>query len=531
MIHWLSTLLTPCSDFWLRPFRNKWAWLLSVVMLAMSCAGEVSIDDRAPSKDLDKPNILWIIAEDLGPELSAYGHPEVQTPNLDQLALNGVRYTHAFTTSPVCSSSRSAFMTGMYQTTIGAHNHRSHREDNYPLPDGVRLITDWLRDADYFTGNIVDLTDSDEEFHYREVMEGGFADFAGTGKTDWNFHYEGEPFDTDRWSDLARNEPFYAQVNFPETHRGPEWENAHKQIMRPANPSAVSMPPYYPDHPEARADWAQYLNSIMSLDRKVGFVLNRLEEDGLADRTVVIFMSDHGRAMVRGKQWPYDSGLHVPLIVRWPSEIPAPKGFTAGAIEDRLIASIDVSATTLAIAGVVPPAKMQGQVFLGEGASPRAYVFSGRDRGDETIDRIRTVRDDQYRYIRNYYPERGLLQLNRYKEFSYPMIPLMRELHEAGQLTSVQAALLAPSRPEEELYDLDVDPFEVDNVAEDPRHAEPLKRLRVALDEWIINSNDQGDMPERPEIYEYWEREMSEIYDVQIKQMLKERQERKTERN
>ena len=242
-------------------------------------------------------------------------------------------------------------------------------------------------------------------------------------------------------------------------------------------------------------------------------------------------MSDHGRAMVRGKQWPYDSGLHVPLIARWPSEIPAPKGFTAGAIEDRLIASIDVSATTLAIAGVVPPAKMQGQVFLGEGASPRAYVFSGRDRGDETIDRIRTVRDDQYRYIRNYYPERGLLQLNRYKEFSYPMIPLMRELHEAGQLTSVQAALLAPSRPEEELYDLDVDPFEVDNVAEDPRHAEPLKRLRVALDEWIIHSNDQGEMPEGPEIYEYWEREMSEVYDAQIKQMLKERQERKAARN
>ena len=130
MIHWLSTLLTPCSDFWLRPSRNKWAWFLAIGMLAMSCAGEVSIDDRAPSKDLDKPNILWIIAEDLGPELSAYGHPEVQTPNLDQLAANGVRYTHAFTTSPVCSSSRSAFMTGMYQTTIGAHNHRSHRKDN-----------------------------------------------------------------------------------------------------------------------------------------------------------------------------------------------------------------------------------------------------------------------------------------------------------------------------------------------------------------------------------------------------------------
>ena len=531
MTHWVSTLLNPWLDFCRQASMNKTACFLSFAMLVMSCAGEVPIDDLAPSKDLNKPNILWIIAEDLGPELSAYGHPEVQTPNLDRLAEDGVRYTHAFTTSPVCSSSRSAFMTGMYQTTIGAHNHRSHREDNYPLPDGVRLITDWLRDADYFTGNIVDLTDSDEEFHYREVMEGGFAKFSGTGKTDWNFHYEGEPFDTDRWSDLVRHQPFYAQVNFPETHRGSEWDNAHTQIVQPANPSAVKMPPYYPDHPEARADWAQYLNTIMSLDRKVGFVLNRLEEDGLAHRTVVIFMSDHGRAMVRGKQWPYDSGLHVPLIVRWPNEIAAPEGFVPGTVDDRLIASIDVSATTLAIAGVAPPTKMQGQVFLGEDSPARAYVFGARDRGDETIDRIRTVRDDRYRYIRNYYPERGLLQLNRYKEFTYPMIPLLRELHEAKQLTPTQAALLAPSRPEEELYRLDIDPFEIDNVVDDPDHAESLKRLRLALDEWIINSDDQGRTPESLEIYEYWEREMSEIYDARINQMLKERQKRKVTRD
>jgi len=256
-----------------------------------------------------------------------------------------------------------------------------------------------------------------------------------------------------------------------------------------------------------RADWAQYLNTIMSLDRKVGLVLELLERDGLEDTTVVIFMGDHGRAMVRGKQWPYDSGLHVPLIIRG-----AP-GLEAGSVNDELIASIDITATTLAIAGVTPPELMQGRVFVGaDRAQPRDYVFGGRDRGDETVDRIRTVRDRRYRYIRNFYPERPFLQLNRYKEFTYPMIPVMRELHAAGELTPVQARLLAPTRPEEELYDLEEDPYEVENLAGQPAHHDTLERMRGELETWIELSDDQGRFPEPADVIQYWEDRMHEVY-------------------
>ncbi len=455
-----------------------------------------------------RPNILWILAEDMGPELGSYGYPGVRTPHLDRLAGEGMRFTHAFTTAPVCSSSRSAFMTGMYQTTIGAHNHRSHRDDGYELPPGVKVLTDWLRPAGYFTANIVHLTDDERERFFR-----------GTGKTDWNFEYEGPRFDSDRWAVLASHQPFYAQVNFPETHRGRDWNEAHLHIDHPANPAEVQLPPYYPDHPEARADWAQYLNAVMALDRKVGFVLRKLEEDGLAGTTVVVFMADHGRAMIRAKQWPYDSGLHVPLIIRWPRGLPAPSGFEPGAVSERLIASIDVSATTLALAGVEPPLLMQGRVFLGAAAAPpRELVFGGRDRGDETVDRIRTVRTRTHRYIRNYYPDRPFLQLNRYKELEYPVISLMRDLAAQGVLDGAPARLLSPTRPREELYDVDADPWEVHNLAASPAHQGLLARLRDVLATWVVETNDQGRIPEDPSIPAQWEAEMQRNYDERIRE-------------
>ncbi len=464
-----------------------------------------------------KPNILWIIGEDLGPELACYGYPEVRTPNIDRLASAGVTYSKAFTTAPVCSPSRSAFMTGMYQTSIGAHNHRSHREDGYTLPAGVKVITDWLRDGGYFTANIIQLTDDKNEKFYR-----------GTGKTDWNFQYEGEPFDTDQWADLSANQPFYAQINFPETHRGSAWDDSHNHIPYQADPDKVVMPPYYPDHPEARADWAQYLNTVMALDVKVGYVLQKLEKDGLADNTIVIFMGDHGRAMVRGKQWPYESGLRIPLIIRWPAPLEPPKGWIPGSKSNRIIESIDISASTLALAGIRPPLTMQGRVFLGDEPDPeRKYAFGGRDRGDETVDRIRTVRDQRFRYILNFYPERPFLQTNRYKEFSYPMIPLMRELYEEGKLDSVQARLLAPTRPAEELYDLEHDPYEIYNLAKDPVYRDKLLELRAALDTWMIETNDQGRFPESPEIIEYWDQRAIKNYDDRIAKMLEERKRKK----
>lgn len=452
------------------------------------------------------PNILWIIAEDMGPEIGCYGHPEVFTPHLDRIAREGVLYTNAYTTAAVCSPSRSAFMTGMYQTSIGAHNHRSHRDDGYLLPEGIKVITDILRAGGYFTGNIVDLSGNNDEEFYR-----------GTGKTDWNFTYSGKvsdkPFDTDRWSDLRSRQPFYAQINFPESHRGDSWDTAHEHLGKRADPSKVRIPPYYPDHEITRRVWAQYLNAVMAFDKKVGYILDKLEMENLLENTVVVVFGDNGRAMVRSKQWPYESGLHVPLLIRWPANFPSPTGFTPGEKDSRLLSIIDLSATTLSIAGINPPMMMQGRVFLGENAAPpREFLFGGRDRGDETVDRIRTVRDKRFRYIRNYYPDRPFLQLNRYKEWSYPVLGLMRSLHEEGELDEIQEYLFNPTRPSEELYDLENDPYEIDNLAASPEYSGLKQHLAAVLDTWIMETNDQGRFPEPVEVIEHWEQQMKDYY-------------------
>ena len=421
----------------------------------------------------ERPNVLWLIAEDLGPHLGCYGTKEVTTPNLDQLAGDGVRYTHCYN-GHVCSPSRSAFMTGMYATTIGAHNHRSHRTDGYRLPDGVKVLTDWLRPAGYFTANIVQLPEA--------------CGFNGTGKTDWNFTYDGKPYDSSKWSDLKNHQPFYAQINFKETHRtyhGP----------KKADTAKVEIPPYYPDHPVTRADWAAYLDDASELDRKIGLVLQQLEKDGLADNTVVIFFGDNGQSHVRGKQFCYEESLLVPLIIRWAKKLPTPSWFKPGTVEDRLVQGIDLAPTTLAIAGVPLPPKMEGRPVFGE---PKQYVFWGRDRCDETVMRIRTVRDSRYRYIRNFTPDTPFLAPNAYKEKQYPVWNLLKELHAAGKLTPAHEFLCQPKMPVEELYDLQTDPWEIHNLAGDPKHEETLKRLRTVLEKWIEDSNDQGRFAEPP---------------------------------
>lgn len=482
--------------------------LISVLVLT-SWTSHVSSD--APAA---RPNILWIFGEDMGPEISLLGTPEVKTPNIDALAKKGMYFTHAFTTSPVCSPSRSAINTGMYQMAIGAHNHRSHRPNDtsvypFPLPAGVQIISDRMRHAGYFTGNI------------RTFPEGTW--FRGTGKTDWNFTYAGEPFDTDVWDDLKDHQPFYAQVNFPETHRGKDWNESHNNIPQPANPDHVKIPPYYPDHPVVREDWAQYLNAAMALDRKIGDVLGLLERDGLANNTIVVFMGDHGRAMVRGKQWPYDSGLHVPMLMYIPEGVSMPDGFVPGTQYDQLVSSIDMTATSLALAGVQKPTGMQGRVLFGKQAeAPRTYAFSGRDRGDETVDRIRTVRSRRFRYIRNYYPERPFLQMNGYKEATYPTIWVMRKLHQENKLTAAQARLLAPTRPAEELYDVIADPYEINNLATSEAHQEILRQLRTELDGWIERIDDQGRFPEANSVQEFYKARMERNYRERIDKLKEE---------
>jgi N-sulfoglucosamine sulfohydrolase len=427
-----------------------------------------------------RPNFLWLIAEDTGQSAySCYGQqPAAHTPAIDGLAAAGVRYDRFFTTAPVCSPSRSAFNTGMYQTTIGAHQHRTPNKQR--LPDGVRTLPEWFRAAGYYTANV------------REFPAA--VNVQGAGKTDWNFLPVETPlYQSDRWADLVAHQPFYAQVNFQETHREFRAEGI-------TDPARVVLPPYYPDHPVIRKDYADYLDSARRLDGKIARILAQLERDGLADNTVVLFMGDNGEAHIRGKQFCYEEGLRVPFIVRWPKGIPAPAHYRPGSVDRRLLEAIDVPATLLSLADAGVPPKMQGTPFLGERTgSPKPYVFGARDRCDETAMRLRTVRDDRYRYIRTFTPEIPFFAPNAYKARQYPAWTLVPKLYAEGGLTPEQAFLCQPTQPAEQLFDLAADPHQVRNLAgsPDPAHAAALRRLRAELESWVLRTDDQGRFPEK----------------------------------
>lgn len=425
----------------------------------------------------DRPNILWILGDDLGPQLGCYGHPLVHTPNADRLAAEGARFTHCFTTAPVCSASRSAWNTGVYQTTTGAHNHRSHRKDDYHLPAGVRLVSLRLKDAGYFTANVT------------EIAPG----LRVPGKTDFNFKTESKPFDGSHWRQRAQGQPFYAQVNFTAPHKGPQWTAARKQ-PKLIDPAKVELPPYYPDHPVVRDEVANYLDAVNLWDAQVGVLLDELKKDGLLENTAIFVFGDNGRCLLRGKQWLYDPGTHVPLLVRWPGHV------KPGTVRRAPAIALDITATTLEIAGVERPQLMHGQSLLS--AKPRQHVFTARDRCDMTVERIRAVRDGRYKLIRNFMPELPRTQFNEYITNSYPTQKVIKELHAAGKLNAVQADWMAPRKPDVELYDHQADPHEVMNLAGEKKHQAAQKRLTGLLDRWIAETNDQGRTPESRETIE-----------------------------
>jgi arylsulfatase A-like enzyme len=430
---------------------------------------------RAVAQGRKLPNILWLTAEDNGPEWGSYGYPLVRTPNVDRLAAEGVRFTRAFTPAPVCSSSRSGFMTGMYSLSTGTHHHRSHRGDGHRLPQGVRLVTDYFRDRGYFTCNI------GPKF---------LPEVGGTAKTDFNFALEGKPFDGDHWNQRRDGQPFFAHFNFQATHKGPAFPAARKQSYL-VDPRKVDLPPYYADHPVIRDEFANYLDCINLLDAQVGLVLKKLQDDGLADNTVVFFFGDNGRCLLRGKQWCYGAGVHVPLVVRWPGGSVAP-----GSVREDPVSILDVMATSIALAGVEVPRGMHGQPLFGPGAKERDYVFTHRDRCDMTLDRIRAIRTRNYNYIRNFMPEKPYTQFNQYIKDSYPTYSVMMDLHAQGKLAGPELVFMAARKPDEELYDVLADPHEVNNLASSPQHQHIRRALRARLDEWIEAVNDQGRIPE-----------------------------------
>ena len=436
-----------------------------------------------------RPNILFILAEDIGPQLGCYGTPLVSTPHLDRLAARGVRYTHAFTTAPVCSASRSAIMTGMYQTTIGAHNHRTWQWNKQALPAGVRTLTDYFRDAGYYTANL-----SAGGGKAAKRAAGGLTGSAGAGKTDFNFLTPTPPFAGNDWADRQPGQPFFAQITINESHKGPGWTFARSNAapIPHVDASQVKLPPYYPDHPVAREEYANYLDAIALMDSYVGEVLARLEKDGLAQTTIVVFIGDNGQCLFRSKQFLYDGGIHIPLLVAWPDRR------RAGSVDTQMVSSIDVSAALLGFAGVKPNAVMQGRDFLAPGATPRSHIFAARDRMDATTDRMRAVRTPQWKYIRNYFPGIPYMQHNAYKETQYPTWNLVKQLAKEGKLTPEAALFAAERKPVEELFDLSADPHEVKNLALDPANSATLRELRGLVDRWVVESKDQGGTMEDP---------------------------------
>ena len=453
-----------------------------------------------------QPNILWFVVDDMSPNFSCYGETAIQTPAVDKLAAEGVKFSRAYITAPVCSACRSALITGMYQTTIGAHHHRSGRgELKIHLPEGVEPVPALFQKAGYFTCIGSGLPDLD----YREMPFGSGkgkgkkkagAGGSRLGKTDYNFEWNPKMYDSHDWAGRGAK-PFFMQVQLhggklrgdSPTAAAALAERARQELGSATDPTKVTLPPYYPRDPVLLQDWAAYLDSVRLTDLHVGRVIARLEKEGVLDNTLIIFMTDHGISHARGKQFLYDEGSHIPFVIRGP-------GIAKGTVRDDLVMQIDMAALSLAAAGVPIPKTMQGRDLLAKDYQPRAAIFAARDRCDETVERLRSVRTDQFLYIRNFYPQRPMLQPNAYKD-SKAIVQALRALHDEGKLPSVSEDLLfSPTRQGEELYDYRADPFQLTNLAANPDFKSQLEQHRAELDRWIIDSGDKG--PESAAMYD-----------------------------
>jgi len=431
------------------------------------------------NRSTERPNILYVILEDIGPNLACYGEPEVRTPNLDKFASQSIRFNHAYTTAPVCSASRSALMSGCYQTNIGAHQHRTWNWHKRPLAQPKKHVADWFREAGYFTCNIQNTGPNRTK---------GLQGAAGSGKVDLNF-FRNAPekekfFDGNDWNQREPGQPFFAHLTIIETHKGQGWTIARqKPKSELVDPEKLKLASYYPDSPIARDEYANYLDAIHLSDGYVGQLLERLEKDGLANNTIVVISSDHG-PLFRGKQFLYDGGIHLPLLVRFPN------GKRAGTVSEDFVSAIDYVPTLLGFAGIRPPAgAVQGQDVFGPDYKPRPHIFAARDRMDISIDKMRAVRTKQFKYIRNYYPAIPYQQHNPYKEGAYPTWNLVKDWYKQGKLNAAQALFASPTKPIEELFDLKADPDEVRNLAEDPAHKKTLRELRALVDGFVAEND------------------------------------------
>jgi arylsulfatase A-like enzyme len=436
-----------------------------------------------------RPNILWITAEDISAHLGCYGDAYARTPQLDALAREGLRYTHAFATAPVCSPARSCLITGVYATSLGTQRLRSR----FPVPAHVRGFAALLREAGYYTAN--------------------------NSKTDYNLRGEDE-FIKDCWDECSPHahwrgrrsgEPFFAVFNLMTTHQSRASVWSHDEFEREIgarlspgerhSPAAATLPPYYPDTAEARRTWARYHDCLTAMDKEVGALLDQLASDGLADDTIVFFYGDNGMGLPRGKRCLWDTGLREPFLVRFPVKFrrfaPAPPGSST----DRLVSFVDFAPTVLSLCGIQIPAHMQGVAFLGDAAGkPRAFVFGARDRVDEAFDLSRSVRDQRFLYIRNFMPHLSWMPPEGYSDASAFRREFAR-LAAEGKLNGPQLAYAGPRKPIEELYETDADQHQIHNLAAAPGHRATLERMRHALWEWLRTTRDVGFLTE-PQVWE-----------------------------
>ncbi len=430
------------------------------------------------AKAAERPNVLWITCEDISPHLGCYGDDQAITPNLDRLAAEGVRYTGAFSVASVCTPARSCLITGVYPTSLGTQ----HLRGAAPLPEQVRCFSEYLREAGYYCTNNV--------------------------KEDYNFRKPPGSWDESsrkaHWRNRKPGQSFFSVFNFTTTHQGQirlADEAFAKRTARLApnerhDPADVALPPYYPDTPVVRRDLARLFDLITAMDKQAGDLLARLEADGLADDTIVFFYSDHGSGLPRHKRWLYDSGIRVPLIVRFPEKYREWAPGEPGTVVDRLVSFVDFAPTVLRMAGLEPPKHMQGRAFLGpEAGEAREYVFAVRDRVDEVYEMSRAVRERRYKYIRNYLPHRPAMQYSTYSERT-PTRREIRRLSAEGRLSGPAALLASPTKPPEELYDLRQDPHEIHNLAGSPDHQAILDRMRAEHRRWALETHDTGLLPE-----------------------------------
>lgn len=446
-----------------------------------------------------RPNILWFVVDDMSANFSCYGERLIDTPHVDRLAREGTLFRHAFVTAPVCSPCRSAMITGCYQTTIGAHHHRSGRgTEKILLPPDVIPIPVLFQRAGYYTCIGSGLTDADRSGKKKGQNK---RQGNGLGKTDYNFEWDPLMYNSSDWSGRNLDQPFFMQVQLAggKLRGGTDasaqqlQDRARQEFGSSTDPAKVTLPPYYPQDPIIRRDWAAFLDAVRFTDQHVGKILARLEQEGILDQTFIIFMTDHGISHARGKQFLYNEGTHIPFVVRGP-------GIEKSTIREDLIEHIDMAAISLAAAGIEIPASMQARNVLANNYRPRDAVFAARDRCDETVERIRSVRTGKFLYIRNFYPQRPHLQPNAYKD-GKTIVQRLRELHVAGKLDALTERLLFnPTRPPEELYEWTTDRWQINNLVDDRAHQETLTEMRSRLDHWITSTSDRG--PESEAMYD-----------------------------